>query len=246
MKHVKENDLVHGEWSKWCESIGMSRSKATRFITVYNEWSLNGLTSNQMSLETLYHIATMPEESREQSHTIPSTGETKAVDEMTVRELREVKAELKQAEQRAEAERKERERLEIENEELADRLADIPENEVPSYMTNTKLQQAELKNGQKAALVIRLYYEEERQKAEGRRASTLKQNTDDPMLEQRSKDGRTHEILANKAGIGKSSMAYLIAVYRSRSDLFELVFDGTYSINRAYTQMKADESKAIF
>src|SRR5690625_7119184 len=36
-------------------------------------------------------------------------------------------------------------------------------------------------------------------------------------------------------------MAYLLAVDRNRPDLFELVFDGTYTINKAYTQMKADE-----
>lgn len=49
--------------------------------------------------------------------------------------------------------------------------------------------------------------------------------------------GKTHEILAKKAGIGKSSMAYLLAVYKARPDLFERVFNGEYSINRAYTEM---------
>jgi hypothetical protein len=53
--------------------------------------------------------------------------------------------------------------------------------------------------------------------------------------------GRTHEILAKKAGIGKSSMANLLAVYRNRPDLFERVFNGEISINKAYTQMKADD-----
>ena len=47
--------------------------------------------------------------------------------------------------------------------------------------------------------------------------------------------------LAKKSGIGRSSMTYLIAVYRNRPDLFERVFSGEYSINKAYTQMKADE-----
>ncbi len=99
LKHVKENDLVHGEWEKWCREIGMSRSKATRFIAVYSEWSENGLTSNQTSLDSLYHIATIPEDARSTPHKIPSTGVTKTVDEMTVRELREVKKVLKEAEQ---------------------------------------------------------------------------------------------------------------------------------------------------
>lgn len=95
LKHVKENDLVHGEWSKWCESIGMSRGQATKFITVFDGLSeRNGSTSNQIGLEALYQIATIPPEQREQVHTLAS-GEQKTVDEMTVRELREVKAELK-------------------------------------------------------------------------------------------------------------------------------------------------------
>lgn len=98
LKHVKENDLAHGEWSKWCESIGMSRGQATKFIKVYTEFGSNGSPGNQLGLKALYEIATLPPEQREQPHTVPSTGETKKVDEMTVRELREVKKALKEAE----------------------------------------------------------------------------------------------------------------------------------------------------
>ncbi len=116
-------------------------------------------------------------------------------------------------------------------------IEDISEDTIPTYITETKLNRDDLKSGQKAALVIRLFYEEERQKAEGRSG---KRNDLVPNLEQ-GVEGRTNEILAKKAGIGKSSMAYLIAVHKSRPDLFELVFEGSYSINKAYTQMKADE-----
>lgn len=55
------------------------------------------------------------------------------------------------------------------------------------------------------------------------------------------KSERTDVALAKKAGIGKSSMANLLAVYRNRPDLFEQVFNGEISINKAYTQMKADD-----
>ncbi|MBU5265738.1 hypothetical protein KQI21_02440 [Virgibacillus proomii] len=105
-----------------------------------------------------------------------------------------------------------------------------------------------MKNGQKAAIVIRLFYEEERRKARERQAENaerlnreLGRLTNVPNLEQSIEGGKTNEILAKKAGIGKSSMAYLLAVYKSRPDLFELVFSGNYSINKAYTQMKKDE-----
>lgn len=133
--------MVHGEFGKWSESIGIHASDASRFIKVYDEvggselgtytnlgmtrryanmfvkvadelGGSNVATLQQTGLIALYLIATMseeaheqfgrpnilhvgnrfpmPEESRTESHTIPSTGVTKTVDEMTVRELREV------------------------------------------------------------------------------------------------------------------------------------------------------------
>ncbi|GER71311.1 hypothetical protein BpJC7_26140 [Weizmannia acidilactici] len=52
--------------------------------------------------------------------------------------------------------------------------------------------------------------------------------------------GESAAILAKKVGISSRYMYNLIAVYKSRSDLFERVFNGEISINKAYTQMKAD------
>jgi len=81
-------------------------------------------------------------------------------------------------------------------------------------LTTDKLNRDDLKSGQKAALVIRL----ERRKAKERELSGIR--NPDPNSEQ----GRTNEVLAKKAGIGKSNMANLLAVYRARPDLFERVF----------------------
>ena len=102
LKHVKENDLTHGEWSKWCENdIGMKRQQADMFIKVADEFEGQfDKTFCHLGLSALYQIALLPSDQRSQPHTIPSTGETKTVDEMTVRELREVKKALK-AEQEA-------------------------------------------------------------------------------------------------------------------------------------------------
>src|SRR5690625_2425964 len=118
-------------------------------------------------------------------------------------------------------------------------IEDIPENDIPAYIVENKLNKDELKNGQKAALVIRLFYEELAQEAkvgQGSRNDLL------PNLAKSKISRDTAEELAKKAGIGRSNMTYLIAVYRNRPDLFERVFSGEYSINRAYTQMKADEA----
>lgn len=101
LKHVKENDLAHGEWSKWCESeIGLTRDMARRYVKVYEEFgegkheSIRGL-----GIAALYEITTLPPEQRDQPHTL-ADGTTKKPDEMTVRELREVKKALKEAEAR--------------------------------------------------------------------------------------------------------------------------------------------------
>src|SRR5690625_4473247 len=115
-------------------------------------------------------------------------------------------------------------------------IEDIDENSIPSYITDTKLQRHDLKRGQKSTLVTRLFYEEEQQKAKSRQGE---RNDLRPKLDRSSE--RTDEALAKKAGIGRSSMAYLLAVYRNRPDLEEKVFNGEYTINKAYTQMKSDE-----
>lgn len=87
--------MAHGEWSKWCEeSLGMNRKTADKFIVVFTELGGNDSTSSQIGMSALYEIATLPPEQREKVHTLAS-GESKTVDEMTVRELREVKAELR-------------------------------------------------------------------------------------------------------------------------------------------------------
>ncbi|WP_281202660.1 hypothetical protein [Cytobacillus kochii] len=91
--------MAHGEFGKWLESVGMDRRRASEFIKVFDEFDgSNVRTCGQMGLRALYEIATLPPEQREQPHTIPSTGNTKMVDEMTIRELREVKKALKEAE----------------------------------------------------------------------------------------------------------------------------------------------------
>jgi len=124
LKHVKENDLVHGQWQKYCEeTLDISRVYANRYITVYEEFK-NSNVNTSFGLNKLFQIATLPQEEREKEHNL-SSGKTKTVDEMTSRELEEVKRQLK-------AERKERERLEAENEELSnqepERIEVVPDD----------------------------------------------------------------------------------------------------------------------
>ncbi|AYK07715.1 DUF3102 domain-containing protein [Brevibacillus laterosporus] len=104
----------HGGWTAWLREIEMSTSQADRFMRVYEELADGKFpTSGSIALGKLYEIATLPPEDRERPHTIPSTGAIKSVDEMTVRELREVKRALKaERESRELAERQRDEALE--------------------------------------------------------------------------------------------------------------------------------------
>ncbi|MDW4354629.1 DUF3102 domain-containing protein, partial [Staphylococcus saprophyticus] len=89
LKHVKENDLAHGEWIKWLKTINMNRSQATKFIKVSDEFS-NGSLTNHLGVNVLYEIATLPEGERTKEHTT-AKGEIKTPNEMTEKELRELK-----------------------------------------------------------------------------------------------------------------------------------------------------------
>ncbi|CAI3350469.1 hypothetical protein [Enterococcus cecorum] len=96
LNYVKEYDLAHGEFMKWLDSIGFEHTEAKRFMKVAKELP-NSDTWHHLGNRALYLIATLPEEEREKEHTT-SKGETKTVDEMTVRELQELKKQLKEKE----------------------------------------------------------------------------------------------------------------------------------------------------
>lgn len=93
LNYVKENDLVHGEFIEWINSLGMDRTEAFRFMKVANELP-NVDTWQHLGNRALYLVATLPEEERTQEH-VTSKGEVKMPDEMTVRELQELKKQLK-------------------------------------------------------------------------------------------------------------------------------------------------------
>ncbi|MDO0970919.1 DUF3102 domain-containing protein [Staphylococcus haemolyticus] len=95
LKHVKENDLAHGEFGKWLENLNINHRVANRMMKVAETPELNSTTSSNLGMNALYEIATLPKEERTKEHTT-SKGEVKTPDEMTVRELRELKKQLKQ------------------------------------------------------------------------------------------------------------------------------------------------------
>lgn len=95
LKHVKENDLAHGEFGKWLEKVNLNQRVAQQMIKIYDTPELKTRMSSNLGMQALYEIATLPEPERTKEHTTLSE-ETKTPDEMTVRELRELKKQLKQ------------------------------------------------------------------------------------------------------------------------------------------------------
>ena len=94
LKHVKENDLAHGEFRKWHENLGINKDFASQSIKVSEELSTNVETFRHLGTTALKIITQLPETERTKEH-VTEKGETKTPDEMTVRELSELKKRLK-------------------------------------------------------------------------------------------------------------------------------------------------------
>lgn len=113
---VKEHDLAHGEFGKWLESIHMNQSTANKFMKIVTELGNSEPVPN-LGWHSLYLIATMPVEERSKPQKL-SSGKVKKPDEMTVRELQEVKRKLKQREQE----------LSDKDAQIADQQAELEDN----------------------------------------------------------------------------------------------------------------------
>src|SRR5699024_6226194 len=97
----------------------------------------------------------------------------------------------------------------------------------------------ELKPGQRAAIVILLYYHD--LKAEARIREYSGKKIDPTEKIQEGSAGEVAEIIGDKVGMTGRNVYNLLAVYRNRLDLFYRVRDGEIAIGRAYQQMKDDE-----
>lgn len=93
LNYVKENDLAHGEFGEWLETVGINHPEANRMMKVAKEIPYSSTLTN-LGTTALYLITTLPEEERTKEHAT-SKGEVKTPDEMTVRELQELKRQLK-------------------------------------------------------------------------------------------------------------------------------------------------------
>lgn len=107
LNHVKEHDLAHGQFVEWVEKQGINRSEAYKMMRVANEIPNVG-TYQHLGTKALYLIATLPDEEKQTQLDRIENG-----DNPTVRELQEVKRQLKLSQA-------DNERLKVQNENLAD------------------------------------------------------------------------------------------------------------------------------
>lgn len=105
LNHVKEHDLTHGEFVNWVENQGIQYREANRMMKVADELNPDMTTLSHLGSSALYLIATLPEDERDIEH-VTANGATKTPDEMTVRELQELKKELKEKNKQIEAQQR--------------------------------------------------------------------------------------------------------------------------------------------
>ena len=114
LNHVKEKDLAHGQFMEWLKKIEFSQTVANQFMKVAKELP-NSVTSQNLGINALYLITTLPEEEKEEQIQRIEDGDTP-----TVRELQEVKKKLKLS-------KKVNEQLRAENEKIKSSKVEVKE-----------------------------------------------------------------------------------------------------------------------
>lgn len=119
LNHVKENDLVHGQFMKWLEKIEFSQTVANQFMRVAKELP-NSVTSQNLGINVLYLLASLQKEAREEQIQRIEDGDTP-----TVRELQEVKRKLKLSQQSNELLKGENEALRASKVEVRETIKEV-------------------------------------------------------------------------------------------------------------------------
>lgn len=117
LNHVKEHDLAHGQFIDWLNKIEIDHTAAKRMMKVAHELP-NSATLHHLGSSALYLIATLPDEAKQEQLDRIENG-----DNPTVRELQEVKRQLKLSQA-------DNERLKVQNENLAEQALSKPEKVV--------------------------------------------------------------------------------------------------------------------
>lgn len=134
LNHVKEHNLVHGEFGEWLDKIGIHYREANRMMTVAKQLP-NVTTLSDLGSSALYLIATLPEEEKQEQIQRIEDGDTP-----TVRELQEVKKKLKLSQQANELLRGENEALKASKVEVRETIKEIvPDDYMATRELNKRL-----------------------------------------------------------------------------------------------------------
>lgn len=170
LNYVKENDLAHGEFMNWLESININYRVANKFMNIAKELP-NMTTSSNLSYEALYLITTLPEENKQEEIKKIAEGNPS-----TTREVQELKKQLKQKDERISA-------LESAEPRVIEKRVEVPPSDYYSLQRANESLQREVENNVTKLSGVKSLLELEQQKyklleSESREAKELKSNID--------------------------------------------------------------------
>lgn len=119
LNHVKEHNLVHGEFREWHENLGLDKDFAYKSMKIAKELP-NVETLRHLGTTALHLIATLPEEEKEEQIQRIEDGDTP-----TVRELQEVKKKLKLSKLVNERLRAENEKIKSSKVEVKEKIKEV-------------------------------------------------------------------------------------------------------------------------
>lgn len=170
LNYVKENDLAHGEFMSWLESININYRVANKFMNIAKELP-NMTTSSNLSYEALYLITTLPEENKQEEIKKIAEGNPS-----TTREVQELKKQLKQKDERISA-------LESAEPRVIEKRVEVPPADYYSLQRANESLQREVENTVTKLSSVKGLLDLEQQKyklleSESREAKELKSNID--------------------------------------------------------------------
>lgn len=170
LNYVKENDLAHGEFMNWLESININYRVANKFMNIAKELP-NMTTSSNLSYEALYLITTLPEENKQEEIKKIAEGNPS-----TTREVQELKKQLKQKDERINA-------LESAEPRVIEKRVEVPPADYYSLQRANESLQREVENNVTKLANVKSLLDLAQQKyrlleSESREAQELKANID--------------------------------------------------------------------
>lgn len=119
LNHVKEHNLLHGEFREWHESLGLDKDFVYKSMKIAKELP-NVETLRHLGTTALHLIATLPDEEKEEQIQRIEDGETP-----TVRELQEVKRKLQISQQANKLLRDENEKIKSSKTEVKETIKEV-------------------------------------------------------------------------------------------------------------------------